>query len=231
MVSEETDQSMNCSTSTNQRAEWFLSTNHWQEFIPLNIQEEELSPTNQQSDTSTNQDSELSTTQTHFRGKLNMTTSLATETLDQNTPNPSAQLTHQPIGTSSDSHMIFHSDHSGKELCIYEEIQYNSPKSAIEDNGSEVGGAEAQQSNLSTSHNADCSSNHNLSVHEHALLEVRGGENVGTREEEEAKETGSDMITSAKTRPPIYSCWSKSSVTSPSESFLKPRVTVVSTSL
>ncbi|MCJ8729090.1 hypothetical protein PDJAM_G00011950 [Pangasius djambal] len=227
MVSEETDQSVNCSTSTNQRAEWFLSTNHWQEYIPLNIQEEELSPTNQHSDTSTNQESELSANQTHFRGKLNTTTSLVTmETLDQNTPTPSDPLSHQPIGTSSDSHMVSHSDHSGQELCIYEEVQYRAPKSPIEGNGSEVGGAEAQQSNLSTNHNADSQ----LSVNQQASLEVGGGESEATREEA-AKETGSDIIIVAKTRQPIYNCWSKNSVTNPSDSFLKPRVTVVSTSL
>ncbi|KAF4087637.1 hypothetical protein AMELA_G00072950 [Ameiurus melas] len=204
MVSEETDQSVNCSTSTNRRAEWFLSTNHWQEFIPLNIQEEELSPTNQHSDTSTNQVSELSTNQTHFRGKLNMTTSLVPmETLDQN-----------------------NSDHTGRELCIYEEIQYKPPESAIEENESVVGGASTHQSNLSTNHNDDS----HLSVNQHALLEVGGRENRTTREEVE-KDAGSDIIISAKSKQPIYSCWNKNSVTNPSDSFLKPRVTVVSTSL
>ncbi|KAB5587259.1 hypothetical protein PHYPO_G00011140 [Pangasianodon hypophthalmus] len=224
MMAEETDQSVKCSTSTDQRAEWFLSTSHWQEFIPLNIQEEELSPTNQHSDTSTNQESELSANQTQFGGKLNTTTSLITmETLDQNTPMPSDPLSHQPIGTSSESHMMSHSDHSGQELCIYEEIQYKAPKSPIEGNGSEVGGAKAQQSIFSTNHNADSQ----LSVNQHASLEV---ESEATRKEV-ARETGSDIIISAKTRQPIYSCWSKNSVTNPSDSFLKPRVTVVSTSL
>ncbi|XP_053540854.1 uncharacterized protein si:ch211-234p6.5 isoform X1 [Ictalurus punctatus] len=204
MVSEETDQSVNCSTSTNRRAEWFLSTNHWQGFIPLNIEEEELSPTNQRSDTSTNQVSELSTNQTHVRGKLNMTTSLVPmETLDQN-----------------------NSDHTGRELCIYEEIQYKAPESAIEENDSVVGGAKAHQSNLSTNHSDDS----HLSVNQHASLEVGGRESRATREEV-AKEAGSDIIISAKTKQPIYSCWNKNSVTNPSDSFLKPRVTVVSTSL
>lgn len=231
MASEETDQNVSCSFSTNQRAEWFLSTSHWQEFIPLNIQEEQTnqnsdSSTNQYSDTKTNQKFELSTNLTCFRRPV--TTSLAAmETVRyQNTPKPSDSLTCQPIKTASaDNHMIFHSDHSGRELCIYEEIEYTTPKPATEDDRSLVDGAKAQDSNLSTNSNLDS----HLFVNQHASLKV-GRENGAIIEEEE-KETGTDIITSDIITQPIYSSWSKNSVNSPSESFLKPRVTVVSTSL
>ncbi|KAK3571331.1 hypothetical protein QTP86_007566 [Hemibagrus guttatus] len=185
LASEETDERVNCSSLTSQRAEWFLSTNHWQEFIPLNIEEEELSPSTQNSDTSTNQDSEHSTNQTHLGGKLNTTTSLvAMETLDKNTPKPSDTLPHQPVGTSPE----LQSDRSGLELCIYEEIQHKAPESATEDNGSVVGGVNIQQTHLSTNHNASSS----LSANQHVSLDVGGGENR-TMEGEAAKETGSDI--------------------------------------
>ncbi|XP_027009966.2 pleckstrin homology domain-containing family A member 5 [Tachysurus fulvidraco] len=217
IASEDTDQSVNCSTSTNQRAEWFLSTNHWQEFIPLNIQEEELSPTNQDSDTSTNQDSdtstnqdsEQSTNQTHLRGKSNMTTSLITmDTLNKNTPKSSGIVFHQATGTSSDSHMVSRSDHSGRELCIDEEIQYKPAQSATDNNGGIVDGAKAQRSNLSINPNEN-----------------------GAPTEKAVKETGSDVTIGGKTTEVVYGCWSKNSETNHNDSFHKPRVTVVSTSL
>ncbi|GAA6065835.1 pleckstrin homology domain-containing family A member 5 [Tachysurus ichikawai] len=209
IASEDTDQSVNCSTSTNQRAEWFLSTNHWQEFIPLNIKEEELSPSKQNSDTSTNQDSEQSTNQTHLRGKSNMTTSFITmETLNKNTPKSSGIVFQQAIGTSSDSHMVSRSDHSGKELCIDEEIQYKAAQSATENNGGIVDGAKAQRSNLSINPNEN-----------------------GAPTEKAVKETGSDVTIGGKTTEAVYGCWSKNSETDHNDSFHKPRVTVVSTSL
>ncbi|XP_046703260.1 pleckstrin homology domain-containing family A member 7 isoform X3 [Silurus meridionalis] len=228
-VPEVTNQRVTHSSTTNQRAEWFLSTSHWQEFIPLNIQEEELLPTNQQSETSTdqhsdtaaNQHSELPRNPDHFRGEMT-TTPLP----DQNVPNPSDPPSQQPIGTNADSHMMFHSDHSGRELCIYEEIQYNAPNSTLQDDGSVVGGAKVQQSNLFTNHNSDT----RLSANQPTALEF-GGRMLEATEEEAIKETGSDVMTSAKTTKPVYSCWGKNSKTNHSDSFLKPRVTVVSTSL
>lgn len=232
VASEETDQNVSCSLSTSQRAEWFLSTSHWQEFIPLNIQEEELSPSNQHSDTSTNmdsdtstnQESELSTNLTCVRRPVNMTASLAVmETVNEK---PSDPLTHQAIRNSADSHMIFQSDHSGTELCIFEDIEYIAPKPAPQDYRSLVGRAKAQQANLSTNRNLDS----HLSVNHHASLVPRDGQNGAITDKTE-KETGSNIITSDKIRQPIYSSWRKNSVTNPSESFFKPRVTVVSTSL
>lgn len=190
MASEETDQSLNCSTSTNQRAEWFLSTSHWQDFIPLNIQEEELSPTNQ--------DSELS---------LSLVSS--------------DPFSNQSIVTSSDSHVIVRSESPRMELCIYEEIQHKASKSSAEDDGSVVGGGKAQFLNYSNQ-NADS----HLSLNQIACVDVGSGEGV-----EAGKEAGSDIIISAKATQPTYSRWSKSSVTNHTDSFLKPRVTVVSTSL
>ncbi|XP_058248042.1 uncharacterized protein si:ch211-234p6.5 isoform X2 [Hemibagrus wyckioides] len=221
IASEETDERVNCSSLTSQKAEWFLSTNHWQEFIPLNIQEEELSPSTQNSDTSTNQNSEQSTNQTHLGGNLNMTTLLvAMETLNKTTPKLSAALSHQPTGTSPDNHKELQSDRSGPELCVYEEILHKAPESATEDNGSVIGEANVQQTHLSTNHN----SSPPLSANQHAPLDFGGGGN-GTTEEEVAQEI------SGNSTQQMYGCWSKNSVTSPSDSFNKPRVTVLRTSL
>lgn len=227
IVPEETDPSVQRSTFTNQRAAWFLSTNHWQEFLPLNIQEEELLTANQDSDPSTNQDSQLSAVQTHFSEKLNMTTSLVSmETADQNT-NPLDASCHQPIESASDSHMVLYSDHSEKELCIYEEIQDKAPDSAAEDDGRVVGGANnSHQSNFSTNYNADSY----LSVSQHVLGDVSEVEN-GATTKRAAGETGSDITTSGNTTQPVYSRRTKNSVTNPQDSFLKPRLMVLSTSL
>ncbi|TSO57267.1 hypothetical protein Baya_10405 [Bagarius yarrelli] len=200
MVSEETNQNVN--SSTNQRAEWFLSTSHWQDFIPLNIQEEELLSTNQNSDTAVNQE-------------RNQTTCVAMETFNQNSP--SDAVLHQPIETSPDSHMTLNSEHSERKLCIYEEIPCKASKSAKEEeDGSAVGGVKGHHLNLSTSQNVTASSDFG-----------ENGENTATTEETE-EETGSDIIR-GKTAQNLYNCLSNNSGTS--DSLHTPRVTVINTSL
>ncbi|XP_036436677.1 uncharacterized protein si:ch211-234p6.5 isoform X2 [Colossoma macropomum] len=230
----------NCSASTNQRTEWFLSTSQWQEFIPINIQDEEQPlPTaaNQHSDQPANHtfsedeqnNSSVPEGELHKDGgrshsaqsempNQNHTEDYRSTVADQ--PLDSAPT--QPTVTPSANHMPCLSDQSGLELRIYEEIHFedNGPKSPKEDCGNAVGRVKAQNSNLSTNHSAEPPPTRN---HQPAS-------ETGEVEKKEA-ETGSDVTNGAKTRQPVYSCVIKNSVTNHSPPFLKPRVTVVSTSL
>ncbi|XP_037392886.1 uncharacterized protein si:ch211-234p6.5 isoform X2 [Pygocentrus nattereri] len=227
----------NCSASTNQRTEWFLSTSQWQEFIPINIQDEEQplsTEANQHSDQSANHtcsvdNSSLPEGELHKDGgrshsaQSEMPIQNPTEDYRSTVPNQlSDSAPIQPAGTPSANHMPCLSDQSGLELRIYEEIQFeeNGPNSPKEDCGNAARGVKAQNSNLSPYHSLEpppaCS-------HQPVL-------ETGEVEKKEA-ETGSDVTNGAKTRQPVYSCVIKNSVTNHSPPFLKPRVTVVSTSL
>ncbi|KAL7886952.1 hypothetical protein AOLI_G00046730 [Acnodon oligacanthus] len=227
----------NCSASTNQRTEWFLSTSQWQEFIPINIQDEEQplsTEANQHSDQSANRtcsedNSSVPEGELHKNGgrshsaqseipNQNPTEDYRSTVLNQLSDSSSIQ----PTVTPSANHMPCLSDQSGLELRIYEEIQFeeNGPKSPKEDCENAVGGVKAQNSNLSTNHSVEPPTAYN---HQPVL-------EMGEVEKKEA-ETGSDVTNGAKTRPPVYSCVIKNSVTNHSPPFLKPRVTVVSTSL
>ncbi|XP_049336592.1 pleckstrin homology domain-containing family A member 4 isoform X2 [Astyanax mexicanus] len=195
----------NCSASTNQRTEWFLSTSQWREFIPINIDDDEQPPpttANQHSDPSANKKQSDSTgapegEELHKEGRRGQ--SAQSEMFDQNVTDDFGNISASNQPTASPS------DQSGTELRIYEEIQYedNDLKPANEELGNITGGVTEQELNISTNHSAESA----------------------------AADAGSDVTNGTKTRQPVYSCIIKNSVTNQSASFLKPRVTVVSTSL
>ncbi|KAI4902177.1 hypothetical protein NFI96_001705 [Prochilodus magdalenae] len=222
----------NCSASTSQRTEWFLSTSQWQEFIPINIQDEEQplsTAANQQSDGPTNQairkEEQNHSSQANLNKGSGRSCSDQSEMPDQNsTENHSSTIANQspepasiqPTVTPSANHVPCLTDQSGMELRIYEEIQFedNGPKSPREDHGRAVGGV------LSINHTTEPLGSSNYKP----ALEPG---DAGTEE----AETGSDVTSGTNTRQPVYSCVIKNPVTNHSVSFLKPRVTVVSTSL
>lgn len=201
----------NCSASTNQRTEWFLSTSQWREFIPTNIQDEDQPPTtatNQHADQPANQ---ISGNEEGKESQGDGWSQNAVEdfrSVNQLSDSASIQLTVTP----ADNHTSHPSNQSGLELRIYEEIQYEGggPKSPGEDHGNEAG--------LSTNHSSEPPP---LANHQAAL-------DTGDKEE---GGKGNDVIKDTKTRQPVYSCVIKKSAANHSAPFLKPRVTVVSTSL
>ncbi|XP_026884488.2 pleckstrin homology domain-containing family A member 4 isoform X3 [Electrophorus electricus] len=234
--------SLNCSASTSQRAEWFLSTSQWQEFIPLNIKDDELSlfPTD-------DQHLDQSTSQAGYSKKQNVSNSVsgdqmlghspevlvALEMLNQTTAQStedfrnivanqqSDEVSIQPIANSSDNHMTCPSHHSGMDLCIYEEIQYKDSvlKSTRETHGT-------------TPSNPTHQTAEPLSPSPDTTLDTGGKKNGTTQDKKEsARETGSDIIVSSKAGQPVYSCVLKNSVTNHNATFVKPRVIAMRTSL
>ncbi|XP_076842944.1 pleckstrin homology domain-containing family A member 4 isoform X2 [Brachyhypopomus gauderio] len=223
-----------CSASTSQRAEWFLSTSQWQEFIPLNIKDEELSPAdNQHLDQFTN----------HILCSKNVSTSVSGGELvdhshrlmlDQSTTHSvmdfrntvanqqSDKQSIQPIAASCDNQITRPSHQSGMDLCIYEEIQYKNCalKSTREADGYveklDVYGGTEQVRSASPSTTGE-----------------NGARKRGTATNDEkqgsALETENDVTANTRTGQPVYSCVLKNS--NHHHTFLTPRVTVLSTSL
>ncbi|XP_077075451.1 pleckstrin homology domain-containing family A member 4 isoform X4 [Siphateles boraxobius] len=120
----------------------------------------------------------------------------------------------QPI-TTSDNQLMSNSEQSKPELCIYEEIQFSSPRSgdADENQRDQTSGDESRPSNLTVNESGP------------SHTEVNGEYSTRT------SRTGSDVTCKRGKEQKVYSSVMKSSVINHLVQDCRPRITVVSTSL
>ncbi|KAK7123360.1 hypothetical protein R3I93_021697 [Phoxinus phoxinus] len=214
------------SVSANVKSECFLSNNRRCELVPVYVHdakpqaslstEEHQQPnqgTNQTADKPVGGDcgrsqSPKTTFEMAYMGQTNGKSCTDLKEIPDQPPDA------QPI-TTSDNLLTSNSDQSKPELCIYEEIQFISPRSgdADENHWDQTSGDESRPSNLTV----------NESGPSHA--EVSGEYSTRT------SRTGSDVTCKRGKEQKVYSSVMKSSVINHHVQDSRPRITVVSTSL
>uniref|UniRef100_A0A8C1YSK1 Si:ch211-234p6.5 n=1 Tax=Cyprinus carpio TaxID=7962 RepID=A0A8C1YSK1_CYPCA len=210
-----------CSVSANVKSECFLSNNRQCELVPVYIHDtkphESQPPVdNQQSDQGANQTLDIPAGGDCGWSQSPKTTSkMAQAERIKEMPNPSPDT--QPIA-SSDNQLALTSDQSKPELCIYEEIQFSSPRLAdIEENQkNQTSGDETRPLNLAVNESGP------------SHTEVNGEYSTKNTEKSQA---GSDVTCKRGKKQKVYSSLMKSSVINHHVQDCRPRITVVSTSL
>ncbi|XP_039540440.1 uncharacterized protein si:ch211-234p6.5 isoform X2 [Pimephales promelas] len=213
------------SVSANVKSEGFLSNNRRCELVPVYVHEAKpqaslSSVENQQQNQGTNQtpdkpvggDSGRSQSPTTFEmASISQTNGKSCTDLKEMPDQPPDA---QPI-TTSDNQLTSNSDQSKPEPCIYEEIQFSSPRSgdADENQRDQTSGDESRPSNLT--------------VNESGLSHTEVNGEYSTR----TSRTGSDVTCRRGKEQKVYSSVMKSSVINHLIQDCRPRITVVSTSL
>ncbi|XP_058622153.1 pleckstrin homology domain-containing family A member 4 [Onychostoma macrolepis] len=209
------------SVSTNVKSECFLSNNRQCELVPVYVHDanpqESFPPVeNQQPGQGTNQTLDKPEGGDCGRSQSPKTTfEMAQANGIKEMPNQSPDA--QPI-TSTDNQLTPTSDQSKPEPCIYEEIQFSSPRSAdVEENQkNQTSGDETQPSNLTENKPGPSRTESN-------------GE-YSTKNTEKSQ-PGSDVTCKSGKKQKVYSSLIKSSVINHHVQDCRPRITVVSTSL
>lgn len=207
--------------SANVKSECFLSNNRRCELVPVYVHEVKpqaslSSVENQQPNQGTNQTPDKpvggdcgrsqSPTTTFEMAYIGQTNGKSCTEKEMPDPPPDAQ----PI-TTSDNQLTSNSDQSKPELCIYEEIQFSSPRS---------GDADENQRDQSSGDEPS-----NLTVNESGSSHTDGEYSTRTNR------TGSDVTCKRGKEQKVYSSVMKSSVINHLVQDCRPRITVVSTSL
>ncbi len=209
------------SVSTNVKSECFLSNNRQCELVPVYVHDanpqESFPPVEkQQPGQGTNQTLDKPEGGDCGRSQSPKTTfkiAQANGIKEMSNQSPDTQLI-----TSSDNHFKPTSDQPKPEPCIYEEIQFSSPRSGdIDENQkNQTSGDETQPSNLTENESGPSRTEGN-------------GENSMTNTEK--SQPGSDVTCKREEKLNIYSSLIKSSVLNHHVQDCRPRITVVSTSL
>ncbi|XP_043082493.1 uncharacterized protein si:ch211-234p6.5 isoform X2 [Puntigrus tetrazona] len=204
-----------CSVSTNMKSECFLTSNRQSELVPVYVHDakplECIPPAeNQQPGQGTNQTLDKPEEADCGRSHSPKTIyEMAQAHGIKETPNqlPDAQ----PI-TSSDNHLTPPSDQPKPELCIYEEIQFCSPRPAdVEENQRKQTSGDETPTEPGPSH-----------------TDANGERSLKNPEKSQA---GSDATCQREKKQNVYSSLIKSSVINHHVQDCRPRITVVSTSL
>ncbi|XP_026056415.1 pleckstrin homology domain-containing family A member 5-like isoform X2 [Carassius auratus] len=206
--------------SVNLKSECFLSNNRQCELVPVYVHDtkpqESLNPMeHQQPDQRANQTLHIPEGGDCGWSQSPKTTSEISQARIKEMPNQSPDT--QPI-TSSDNHLTPASDRSKPEICIYEEIQNSSPRSAdIKENPkNQTSGDETRPLNLTVNESGP------------SHTEVNGED--GTKNTEKSP-AGSDVTCKREKKQKVYSSLMTSSVINHHVQDCRPRITVVSTSL
>lgn len=209
------------SVSTNVKSECFLSNNRQCELVPVYVHDanpqESFPPVEkQQLGQGTNQTLDKPEGGDCGRSQSPKTTfkiAQANGIKEMSNQSPDTQLI-----TSSDNHFKPTSDQPKPEPCIYEEIQFSSPRSGDVDENqkNQTSGDETQPSNLTENKSGPSRAEGN-------------GENSMTNTEK--SQPGSDVTCRRGEKQNIYSSLIKSSVLNHHVQDCRPRITVVSTSL
>lgn len=215
------------SVSANVKSECFLSNNRRCELVPVYVHEAKpqasITPVeNKQPDQGTNQMLDKPVGGDCGRSQCPKTT-FKMEHIGQTNGKsctdlkemPDQPLNAQPT-TTSDNQLTSNSDQSKPELCIYEEIQFCSPRSGDdgENQRDQTSGDETRPSNLTVNESGP------------SHTEVNGENST-----KNTSRTGSDVTCKRGKEQKVYSSVMKSSVINHQVQDCRPRITVVSTSL
>lgn len=208
------------SVSTNVKSECFLSNNRPCELVhdvhDANPQESFPPVENQQPGQGTNQTLDKPERGDCVRSQSPKTTfeiAQANGIKEMSNQSPDTQLI-----TSSDNHLKPTSDQSKPEPCIYEEIQFSSPRS---------GDVEENQKNQTS---GDESQPSNFTIRESGSSRTEGNGENSTKNTEKSQ-PGSDVTCKRGKKQKVYSSLIKSSVINHHVQDCRPQITVVSTSL